>query len=108
MIISSILLLSNGVTLRRDKSILYSGISMTILIYSCLIGYNNLDFSFLENGIRLFGGLLASIKILKYKFNIIKIYYLEWRFTSPPSPYAFLSLQSLSDPWLVAIAPKNH
>jgi len=39
MIISSILLLllSNAVILRRDKSILYSRISMTILIYSCLI-----------------------------------------------------------------------
>src|SRR6266404_2702506 len=62
MIISSILLLllSNAVTLRRDKSILYSRISMIILIYSCLIGYNNLDFSFLENGIGLFGGLFHA------------------------------------------------
>src|SRR6267142_2282812 len=62
MIISSILLLllSNAVTLRRDKSILYSRISMIILLYSCLIGYNNLDFSLLENGIGLFGGLFHA------------------------------------------------
>src|SRR6266436_3587787 len=62
MIISSILLLllSNAVTLRRDKSILYSRISMIILLYSCLIGYNNLDFSLLENGIGLFGGLFYA------------------------------------------------
>src|ERR1700747_1746410 len=62
MIISSILLLllSNAVTLRRDKSILYSRVSITILIYSSLIGYNNLDFSFLENGIGLFGGLFHA------------------------------------------------
>src|ERR1700723_2506149 len=62
MIISSILLLllSNAVTLRRDKSILYSRISIIILLYSCLIGFNNLDFSFLENGIGLFGGLFHA------------------------------------------------
>ena len=74
MIISSILLLllSNAVTLRRDKSILYSRISMTILIYSCLIGYNNLDFSFLENGIGLFGGLFHATCIT----NIFHIFIL--------------------------------
>jgi|SRR5271170_205593 len=55
-----LLLLSNAVTLRRDKSILYSRISIIILIYSCLIGYNNLDFSFLENGIGLFTGFSFS------------------------------------------------
>src|SRR5258708_5366489 len=62
MIISSILLLllSNAVTLRRDKYILYSRISMIILLYSCLIGYNNLDFSLLENGLGLFGGLFHA------------------------------------------------
>jgi len=74
MIISSILLLllSNAVTLRRDKSILYSRISMTILIYSCLIGYNNLDFSFLEKGIGLFGGLFHATCIT----NIFHIFIL--------------------------------
>src|SRR6202167_4144473 len=74
MIISSILLLllSNAVTLRRDKSILYSRISMIILIYSCLIGYNNLDFSFLENGIGLFGGLFHATCIT----NIFHIFIL--------------------------------
>src|SRR3984957_7042758 len=72
MIISSILLLllSNAVTLRRDKSILYS--SIIILLYSCLIGYNNLDFSFLENGIGLFGGLFHATCIT----NIFHIFIL--------------------------------
>ena len=85
MIISSILLLllSNAVTLRRDKSILYSRISMIILIYSCLIGCFNLDWYFLENGIDLFGGssniysqrntpekdLLEEVKKLPNRFN---------------------------------------
>src|ERR1700721_915983 len=74
MIISSILLLllSNAVTLRRDKSILYSRISIIILLYSCLIGYNNLDFSFLENGIGLFGGLFHATCIT----NIFHIFIL--------------------------------
>jgi NADH-ubiquinone oxidoreductase chain 2 len=60
MIFISLLLLlsSNAVNLRRDKSILYSRISITILIYSALISYNNLIF--LEKGIGLFGGLFHS------------------------------------------------
>jgi NADH-ubiquinone oxidoreductase chain 2 len=55
-----LLLLSNAVTLRRDKSILYSRITIIILIYSTLITYNNLYFSFLEKGIGLFGGLFHT------------------------------------------------
>jgi len=55
-----LLLLSNAVTLRRDKSILYSRITIIILIYSALITYNNLYFSFLEKGIGLFGGLFHT------------------------------------------------
>ena len=50
------LLLSNALTLRRDKSILYSRISITILIYSALIAYNS-NLIFIEKGIGLFGGL---------------------------------------------------
>jgi len=68
-----LLLLSNAVTLRRDKSILYSRISIIILIYSCLIGYNNLDFSFLENGIGLFTGFSFStfvkLQIIGFLFS---------------------------------------
>jgi hypothetical protein len=53
------LLLSNALTLRRDKSILYSRISITILIYSALIAYNS-NLIFIEKGIGLFGGLFHT------------------------------------------------
>ena len=54
-----LLLLSNALTLRRDKSILYSRISITILIYSALISYNS-NLIFIEKGIGLFGGLFHT------------------------------------------------
>lgn len=59
MIIFSILflLLSNAVTLRRDKSILYSRAAIIVLIYSGLIALTSLYISFLDRGIGLFGGL---------------------------------------------------
>ena len=61
LIISLILLLlSNSITLRRDKSILYSRASITILLISSLITYDNLDFVFLNKGIGIFGGLFHS------------------------------------------------
>ena len=58
-----LLLLSNSITLRRDKSILYSRASITILVISGLITYNNLYFSFLNKGIGIFGGLFHSTSI---------------------------------------------
>lgn len=54
------LLLSNAVTLRRDKSILYSRVAILVLLYSSLIAYNSLYFSSLENGIGLYGGLFHA------------------------------------------------
>jgi len=53
-------LLSNSVTLRRDKSILYSRTAITILVVSSLITYNNLDFLFLNKGIGIYGGLFHT------------------------------------------------
>ena len=53
-------LLSNSITLRRDKSILYSRATTTILIISSFITYDNLDFLFLNKGIGIFGGLFHS------------------------------------------------
>jgi hypothetical protein len=53
-------LLSNSVTLRRDKSILYSRTAITILVVSALITYNNLDFLFLNKGIGIYGGLFHT------------------------------------------------
>ena len=62
MLVNSLLLLllSNAITLRRDKFILYSRITITICIFSILVGYTNLDFSLLNNGIGLFGVLFHT------------------------------------------------
>jgi len=50
------LLLSNAVTLRRDKSILYSRVTMIILIFCSTLALQ-ISISSLSNGIGLFGGL---------------------------------------------------
>jgi len=65
MIILSILqlLLSNAVTLRRDKSILYSRVSITILIYSSLLAFTSLYITSLDRGIGLYGGLFHATSI---------------------------------------------
>ena len=62
MIVCSLilLLLSNSITLRRDKSILYSRITIAILLLSTLITYDNLYFLFLNKGIGIFGGLFHT------------------------------------------------
>jgi len=59
MLIFSILflLLSNAVTLRRDKSILFSRIAISVLLYSSILAFNNLYITFLERGIGLYSGL---------------------------------------------------
>lgn len=51
------LILSNSITSRRDKSILYSRVSMSILLIAALITYDNLSLLFLAKGIGIFGGL---------------------------------------------------
>lgn len=65
MIILSILqlLLSNAVTLRRDKSILYSRVSIIILLYSSLLAFTSLYISYLDRGIGLYGGLFHATSI---------------------------------------------
>jgi len=57
------LLLSNSITLRRDKSILYSRATITILLIGILISYENLNFLFLSKGIGIFGGLFHATSI---------------------------------------------
>ena len=59
MLIYSILflLLSNAVTIRRDKSILFSRIAISVLLYSSLLALNDLYLTFLERGIGLYSGL---------------------------------------------------
>ena len=64
LIISIIfLLLSNAVTLRRDKSILYNRIAIIILFYTSIIAFNSLYIIYLDRGIGLFGGLFHATSI---------------------------------------------
>jgi hypothetical protein len=57
------LLLSNSITSRRDKSILYSRVAISILLLSALITYDNLSLLFLAKGIGIFGGLFHTFHI---------------------------------------------
>jgi hypothetical protein len=50
------LILSNAVTLRRDKSILYSRVVIIVLLYSSLLAINTLFITSLGTGIALYGG----------------------------------------------------
>lgn len=52
-----LIILSNSVNLRRDKSILFSRVTIIILIYACLISLNSLYLTYLGKGIGLYGGL---------------------------------------------------
>ena len=62
MIIFSILflLLSNAVTLRRDKSILFSRVAIIVLLYSSLLAMLSLYVTSLDTGIGLYGGLFHA------------------------------------------------
>ncbi len=65
MLIFSILflLLSNAVTLRRDKSILFSRVSIIILLYSILLAKNSLYMPSIDRGIGLYSGLFHITSI---------------------------------------------
>ena len=58
-----VLLLSNAVTLRRDKSILYSRATIIIFLCSCLLVAKSLNVSFLDRGVGLYGGLFHATPI---------------------------------------------
>ena len=62
MVIYSILLLllSNAVNIRRDKSILFSRVAITILLYCLFLAMQSLHLSYLEKGIGLYGGLYQA------------------------------------------------
>ena len=62
MVIHSIILVlfSNSVTLRRDKSILYSRNALMGLLFSSLLVLGSLYITNLDTGIGLFGGLFHS------------------------------------------------
>ncbi len=57
------LLLSNAVTLRRDKSILYSRITIMLLTIASYIVWEILEFTSLNSGVGLFGGLFHTTAI---------------------------------------------
>ena len=63
-------MLSNAITLRRDKSILYARVAIVILILTALIIYSNLYITFLSKGIGLFGYLFYT----KYNNSIIQLF----------------------------------
>ena len=65
MLVFSILflLLSNAVTLRRDKSILFSRISIIILLYSTLLAKNSLYMTSIDRGIGIYSGLFHITNI---------------------------------------------
>jgi len=65
MVIFSILflLLSNAVTLRRDKSILFSRVAIIVLLYSSLLAMTSLYITSLDTGIGLYGGLFHATSI---------------------------------------------
>jgi len=72
MLVFSILflILSNAVTLRRDKSILFSRISIIILIYSTFLANNSLYMISLDKGIGIYSGLFHTTSIT-HIFQII-------------------------------------
>jgi NADH-ubiquinone oxidoreductase chain 2 len=65
MLITSLLslLLSNAVSLRRDKSILYSRITIIILLLSSYLALDSLYVTNLDTGIGLYGGLFNATSI---------------------------------------------
>ena len=63
------LLLSNAVTLRQDKSILFSRTVIIGLICSIYIAYNNLFINALTSGIGIYGGLF-NVTVFTVTFNI--------------------------------------
>lgn len=63
------LLVSNAVTLRRDKSILFSRFVITGLLFASFLALNNLFTKALEKGIGIYGGLF-NVTTFTQSFNI--------------------------------------
>jgi len=63
------LLISNALSLRTDKSILFSRLVMVALILTSFLAYNNLFFIGLDKGIGIFGGLF-HVTVFTQVFNI--------------------------------------
>lgn len=71
MLLTSLILLlfSNAVTIRRDKSILYSRVAINILVFSAVLGLNGLHVGALEKGVGIYGGLF-NITTFTQTFHI--------------------------------------
>lgn len=63
------LLVSSAVTIRRDKSILFSRVAIQIVIFSAVIALNGLSIKALEKGIGVYGGLF-NITTFTQTFNV--------------------------------------
>ena len=63
------LLISNALTLRKDKSILFSRIVMISLVLTTILAYNNLSVLSLDKGIGIYGGLF-HVTPFTQAFNI--------------------------------------
>ena len=57
------LILSNAVTLRRDKSILFSRVAIAILLYSSILAIASLYLTYLDKGIGIYSGLFHATGI---------------------------------------------
>lgn len=68
-----LLLLSNGLTIRKDVSILYSRIAILILIYSIIATYESYYITYIANGLGLFNGLFNATAITQTFQNFIFI-----------------------------------
>ena len=64
-----LLIISNAVSLRRDKSILFSRVVIKALLFTSFIAMNNLYINPLEKGIGIYGGLF-NVNALTQTFNI--------------------------------------
>jgi hypothetical protein len=63
------MIISNAVSLRQDKSILFSRTVIQTLLFTSFIGIHNLYIPPLERGVAIYGGLL-NVNVLTQTFNI--------------------------------------
>ena len=64
-----LLLMSNGLTIRPDSSILYSRIGIVIVFYSIISAITSLHITYLQKGIGLYGGLF-NVTSITHTFQI--------------------------------------
>jgi NADH-ubiquinone oxidoreductase chain 2 len=69
LIFLGLLLLSNGLTVRPDTSLLYSRIGIIIIFYSLISAYTTFFIEYLEKGISLYGGLF-NVTSITHTFQV--------------------------------------